>query len=60
MAMDQNEVGRLIELAVERSFRAVFGDEPKVVTIVNMSERLMALRVDDDEGFFKISLEDER
>lgn len=60
MAMDQNEVGRLIERAVERSFRAVFGDEPKVVAIVNMGERLMALRVNDDEGFFKISLEDER
>ena len=56
MAMDQNEVSVLIERAVARSFGAVFGDEPPVLAVVNLSERTLALRVGDDENYFSIPL----
>lgn len=60
MAYAQNEAELLIERAVLGAFKAVFHEPPPVVAIANLSERLVALRVDDDEGFFAISLEDQK
>ena len=59
MAMDQNEVARLIERAVEGAFQEVFEDAPPVHVMVKLSERLMAIRIDDDEHFHLVSLEDQ-